>query len=277
MAQVLKIESFQSEKAGSVSFGLASPSPSLSPSSSASLPPTPEPTPQPISEQDPLPGKTTTTTALSTPPLSSTTSIAIIGGGIIGLITALGLIHRGLNVIVYERASKLTETSAGFSFNAVAREAMEFISPNVREALRSVAAPNEYPFIRYFDGYTPQKEGGGEEEPLWQIPADRPDYHGCLRAAFLEALGREVPEGVLRFGMGLEGYEEVDTDNGEKVRLRFAGGEVVDVDAGMSFLSLNQPVKDRLHATGGRNANGQYSHRLRRNQVADSSDHDRGG
>ncbi|KAL3446458.1 hypothetical protein BJX65DRAFT_318559 [Aspergillus insuetus] len=158
------------------------------------------------------------------------TGAAIIGGGIIGLITALGLIHRGLHVKVYERASKLTETSAGFSFNAVAREAMEFISPKVREALRSVAAPNEYPFIRYFDGYTPDDEGKGSD-PLWQIPADRPNYHGCLRAAFLEALGKEIPEGVLRFGMGLEGYEEVETEEGEKVRLTFANGEVVDVDA----------------------------------------------
>jgi salicylate hydroxylase len=181
-------------------------------------------------------------------------------------------------VTVYERASKLTETSAGFSFNAVAREAMEFISPRVREALRSVAAPNEYPFIRYFDGYTSQKEGGGgEEEPLWQIPADRPDYHGCLRAAFLEALGKEIPEGVLRFGMGLEGYEEVDSEEGEKVRLRFAGGEVVDVDAGMSFLFPSQLITNRLHATSGRISNGLYSHRLRRNQVANSPDHDRGG
>ncbi|KAL3466533.1 hypothetical protein BJX64DRAFT_302201 [Aspergillus heterothallicus] len=178
------------------------------------------PPPLPTEEQDaPL------------PPLKSTTSIAIIGGGIIGLITALGLLHRGLHVTVYERASKLTETSAGFSFGSGAREAMAHISPRVREALRRVAAPNPYPFIRYFDGFSE-----GVSDPLWQIPAERPDYHGCLRAAFLEALGEEVREeerragrGVLRFGMGLEGYEV--EEEGGKVRLRFGDGSVVEVDA----------------------------------------------
>ncbi|KAL2808464.1 hypothetical protein BJX63DRAFT_424565 [Aspergillus granulosus] len=173
-------------------------------------------------QNPPSPPLSTSTPNGTNPALRETTSIAVIGGGIIGLITALGLLHRGFNVTVYERAAKLTETSAGFSFNAVAREAMEYISPRVREALRKVAAPNEYPFIRYFDGYTE-----GVSDPLWQIPAERPDYHGCLRAAFLEALGAEVPEGALKFGMGLEGYEEV----GEKVELRFGDGSVVKVDA----------------------------------------------
>ncbi|KIA75720.1 hypothetical protein HK57_00447 [Aspergillus ustus] len=183
-----------------------------------------------------LPTNTTTTTTtndISTPTLRETTHIAIIGGGIIGLITALGLLHRGIRVTVYERASKLTETSAGFSFSSGARQAMSHTSPRVREAFRKVAAPNPYPFIRYFDGFTP-----GVEEPLWQIPAERPDYHGCLRAAFLEALGAEVVsaggEGVLRFGMNLEGFEEIpDQAEGEegKVRLTFGDGSVVDVDA----------------------------------------------
>ncbi|KAL2850295.1 hypothetical protein BJY01DRAFT_209990 [Aspergillus pseudoustus] len=165
-----------------------------------------------------------------TPTLRETTHIAIIGGGIIGLITALGLLHRGIRVTVYERASKLTETSAGFSFSSGARQAMSHTSPRVREALRNVAAPNPYPFIRYFDGFTP-----GVEDPLWQIPAERPDYHGCLRAAFLEALGSEVrsagDEGVIRFGMSLEGYEELSEEEGGKVRLTFGDGTVVEVDA----------------------------------------------
>ncbi|KAL4938026.1 hypothetical protein BDV06DRAFT_215439 [Aspergillus oleicola] len=153
-------------------------------------------------------------------------TIAIIGGGIIGLITALGLIHRGIRVTVYERAPKFTETSAGFSFSSGAREAMSLISPSVLNALLRVAAPNEYPFIRYFDGFTKGSDGS---KPSWQIPADRPDYYGCLRASFLESLGSSVPEGAVRFGKSLEGYDD-DEERG-KVILRFTDGSIEEVDA----------------------------------------------
>ncbi|KAL2827962.1 hypothetical protein BDW59DRAFT_53324 [Aspergillus cavernicola] len=158
------------------------------------------------------------------PPLRETCDIAIIGGGIIGIIVALGLLHRNINVTVYERAQKFTETSAGFSFSAGAREAMRSVSPKVLEAFARVAAPNEYPFIRYFDGFSP-----GVDDPRWQIPADRPDYNGCLRAAFLEALGNQVPEGVVQFGKSLETYE--DSQGEGKVVLRFTDGTVAEVDA----------------------------------------------
>ncbi|KAL4952284.1 hypothetical protein BDW69DRAFT_185547 [Aspergillus filifer] len=165
-----------------------------------------------------------------THPNTESTKIAIIGGGIIGLITALGLIHRGIRVTVYERSSRFTETSAGFSFSSGAREAMSLVSPAVLQALLRVAAPNEYPFIRYFDGFTKGVESHRDsEKPSWQIPADRPDYYGCLRAAFLESLGREVPEHVVKFGKSLEGY--VDDEEKSKVILGFTDGSVEEVDA----------------------------------------------
>ncbi|KAL4784155.1 hypothetical protein BJX76DRAFT_348063 [Aspergillus varians] len=156
--------------------------------------------------------------------MRDTCDIAIIGGGIIGIIVALGLVHRGIKVKVYERASKFTETSAGFSFSAGAREAMRAVAPTVAAALERVAAPNQHPYIRYFDGFTPSVDA-----PQWRIPAERPDYHGCLRAAFLESLGNALPEGVVAFGKSLETYE--DEKDGEKVVLRFTDGTVAEVDA----------------------------------------------
>lgn len=172
----------------------------------------------------------TSQSSLEGAPDSGPIEIAIIGGGIIGIITALGLIHRGINVTVYERAPKYTETSAGFSFSGGARKAMEIVSPRVLEALLRVAAPNKHPFIRYFDGFTP-----GADEAQWQIPAERPDYYGCLRAAFLESLGEEVPEGIVKFGKVLESYE--DNEEG-RVLLRFRDGSTAEVDAGRSSSSL---------------------------------------
>ncbi|RDW86987.1 FAD-dependent oxidoreductase [Aspergillus mulundensis] len=165
--------------------------------------------------------KTTSTPSSDPDPDPTPATIAIIGGGIIGLITALGLLDRGITATVYERAPKPTETSAGFTFSASARKAMSAVSPRVLSAFLRVAAPNEHPFIRYFDGYTP-----GEHE-AWAIPAERPDYYGCLRAAFLESLGKEMPEGAVRFGKSLAGYQEIDG----KVTLVFGDGGVEVVDA----------------------------------------------
>ncbi|KAL4907839.1 hypothetical protein BDW74DRAFT_189246 [Aspergillus multicolor] len=181
---------------------------------------------------------TTTTTTPSESPDPDPVTIAIIGGGIIGMITALGLIYRGIHVIVYERSSKYTETSAGFTFSAGARNAMETTSPRVLEAFLRVAAPNNHPFIRYFDGYTP-----GNDEAQWAIPSERPDYYGCLRSAFLESLGQEMPEGAVRFSKSLEGYEEMDDG---KVRLCFGDGSVDFVDAVIGCDGIKSRVRQLL-------------------------------
>lgn len=47
--------------------------------------------------------------------------IGIVGGGIVGLILALGLIRRGIKVRVYEQAAGFREVGAGIAFSACAR------------------------------------------------------------------------------------------------------------------------------------------------------------
>lgn len=130
-----------------------------------------------------------------------------------------------MKVRIYERATKFIETSAGFAFSSGAREAMSIVNPQVCQAFLRVAAPSKDRFNRYFDGFTP-----GVDEPSWQIPADKPGYYGCLRAAFLEELGRELSEGVILFGKTFESYEDKE---GEMVTLKFTDGSTVEVDAGM--------------------------------------------
>ncbi|KAK9311017.1 hypothetical protein V1524DRAFT_443794 [Lipomyces starkeyi] len=45
--------------------------------------------------------------------------VAIVGGGIIGPMTALGLLRRGLRVTVYERAATWPEIGAAFAFTGI--------------------------------------------------------------------------------------------------------------------------------------------------------------
>jgi salicylate hydroxylase len=134
----------------------------------------------------------------------------------------------GFKVTVYERSAKFTEAGAGLTLNAAAQRAMTRVSPKVLQALQQVSpgAPDQRPFMRYYDGFTPLVES-----PLWQLPAGRLGYQGCSRSAFLDALGHGLPDGVIQFGKQLETYE--DGKDGGKVTLHFTDGTVAMVDAGI--------------------------------------------
>lgn len=59
----------------------------------------------------------------STP--SQSLDAAIVGGSIIGVITALDLIRRGMHVTVYECATDFHEIGACIGFTGIARECMQ--------------------------------------------------------------------------------------------------------------------------------------------------------
>src|SRR5271168_3664737 len=93
--------------------------------------------------------------------------IAIVGSGIVGVMMALGLLHRGMRVTVYERANDFHEIGAGFAFTGVARECMQRLDPRVLEALRRVGEENRHPQNRYWDGFNPaSKEAAQAQDAL---------------------------------------------------------------------------------------------------------------
>ena len=163
--------------------------------------------------------------------------IAIVGGGIAGVITALGMIRAGYRVTVYEKTHELSQVGAGIAFTGVARECMGRLHPQLVEALMSVGAANQQPTNRYWDGFSPttKEEAQSEDHLLVELAAYKLSYVTCLRNAFLRKLVTVLPEGVMRFGKQLEACE--DALNSDKVRLYFSDGTVAEADAG-SCLSL---------------------------------------
>jgi len=160
--------------------------------------------------------------------------IAIVGGGIIGVMMALGLLHRGIRVTVYERANDFHEIGAGFAFTGVARNCMQRLNPGVLEALRRVGEENRHPYNRYWDGFNPSSKEAAQSEDalLFQMSARELAYWGCLRSLFLKEMAAELPDGVVKFGKQVESY--FDDESNEKIVLRFADGSVVEADAGLS-------------------------------------------
>jgi len=190
--------------------------------------------------------------------------IAIVGSGIVGVMMALGLLHRGMRVTVYERANDFHEIGAGFAFTGVARECMQRLDPRVLEALRRVGEENRHPQNRYWDGFNPASKEAAQAQDalLFQMSARDLAYWGCLRSHLLREMVGELPEGVTKFGKQLESY--VDDESSNKVVLRFADGSVAEADAGLSALaSVCHDVPD---------FNAIDSHRLRRNPLAHPAD-----
>lgn len=57
--------------------------------------------------------------------------VAIVGGGITGVILALGLQHRGVSYTLYERAAAFNEIGAGIGFSPNAERALRLVDPRV--------------------------------------------------------------------------------------------------------------------------------------------------
>lgn len=79
---------------------------------------------------------------------SPSLEISVVGAGIIGVMTALGLLHAGHKVIVYERVDVYADVGAAMAFTGVARECMQQLNPSVTEALHRVGETNRHPMNR---------------------------------------------------------------------------------------------------------------------------------
>jgi salicylate hydroxylase len=165
---------------------------------------------------------------------SSPFHVAVVGAGIIGVMTALGLLHAGHKVTVYERANDYFEIGAAMAFTGVARDCMQKLNPAILEALQRVGEANRHPMNRYWDGFNPisKQMAQSEESLLFQQSARELDYTGCLRSVYLREMAKSLPEGVVKFGKSLESYSE----EAEGIKIRFADGSIAQADIGSSLL-----------------------------------------
>lgn len=180
---------------------------------------------------------------------STTLNIAVVGAGIIGVMTALGLLHAGHKVTVYEKADDYFEVGAAMAFTGVARECMQRLCPSVLEALQRVGELNRHALNRYWDGFTPASKDMAQSEKslMFTQSAKQLDYMGCLRSVFLREMAKALPDGVVKFGKALESY----ADEAEGVVLRFADGSRATADVCMCTLFESGPEPTAVHVCFG--------------------------
>jgi salicylate hydroxylase len=158
--------------------------------------------------------------------------VAIVGGGIIGVMMALGLHRRGIKAVIYERAPTWHEVSAGFAFTGGGRDCMERLHPGILEVLGRISQKTDASTSNsYWDAYHPRTQEDAVDESkslLFRTPNNKFDFWGCVRSQFLLGMAALLPEGSVRFGKQLASY---DDDESGKVILHFEDGSTAEADA----------------------------------------------
>lgn len=176
--------------------------------------------------------------------LSSTVSVAIIGGGITGITLVVALLKRGIDVKIFEQAPRFTEIGAGIAFSPNAKQAMKLCDPQVYEAYLKVATPSASPekantWFDFYDGYNDKGEFGDHTEKLlFSITRDLAD--GCHRAHFLEELLKVIPPKVAHFNKCLDSiaYTNEGYNHQRSLTLNFKDGTSSTADVGKKSSTL---------------------------------------
>ena len=174
-----------------------------------------------------------TNTTLNGNHLAPSLEVAIVGGGIIGVMTAIGLHRRGINATIYERAPTWHEVSAGFAFTGAARVWMEQIDPALVELLGSISQKTDASTSNaYWNGFHPRTREDAEDESkslLFRTPTNNLSFWGCVRSQFLQGMAAMLPTGTAQFGKQLVSYDDDDDESG-KVILHFDDGTTAQAD-----------------------------------------------
>lgn len=194
--------------------------------------------------------------------------VAIIGGGIVGLVLANGLVRQNVKVKVYEQAQSFREIGAGIAFTANATRCMELIDPAILGAFRSSGSvatsnnsddPNDY--LRWIDGYNQHNdEDPNYQKMLFKIDAGYRGFEGCRRDQFLEALAKIIPPGVVEFKKRLDGIDE--TSREEKLLMTFVDGSSAEADAVIGCDGIKSKVREILLGKGNRASYPHYTHKV---------------
>ena len=188
--------------------------------------------------------------------------VAIVGGGIMGVMTGLGLLRRGMNVAIYERANDWHEIGAGFAFTGIARECMQRIDPGILEVLTRISEKTSSSAnTRYWDAFHPQTKQEAAQEGtalLFQMPEKDLAFWGCLRSHLLFGTTAQLPEGVVSFGKRLVGLD--DNEESDRVVLRFADGSTADAHVVIGCDGIHSTTRELLLGVDNPAARPSYTH-----------------
>jgi salicylate hydroxylase len=164
-------------------------------------------------------------------------SVGVVGGGVGGLSAALSLLAADFDVYVYEQAATLGEVGAGIQISPNASRVLHDLG--LGDALaRTGVKPLALHQRRWDDGRTLLRTPWAEAlEAACGFP-----YYQMHRADLLAALAGAVPAERIHLGHRLVGL----TDDGDRVRARFANGAIADHDVLVGADGIHSEVRTEL-------------------------------
>lgn len=191
-------------------------------------------------------------------------NVAVVGGGIGGLCTAIGLLkYPHLNVQIYEAAHKFSEVSArsgpalspkrssrsikigaGVAFGPNAQRALRLIGPDTEHAFQNVATGNLWKkhanvWIEFYYGQ------GARAGEFISAPKNSTGQRSLHRAKFLDELVKLLPDGISHFGKRLLEIEEPQGNN-EPLTLKFKEGPPALADCVLGCDGRSDEIACRL-------------------------------
>ena len=166
--------------------------------------------------------------------------VIVIGGGIGGLTTALALLKRGIDVEVYEQASRLGEVGAGIQISPNGTRVL--LALGLEEELRAIAvAPLRKEIRHWRTGKTWNwYDLGAASSQKYGSPhvlLHRGDLHRLLVNALLRLKPGAIHLSRRCIGLG---------QHGAQVDLRFAGGETASAPFVIGADGIHSKVREQL-------------------------------
>src|SRR6476659_521992 len=159
-------------------------------------------------------------------------SIAIVGAGMGGLAAAATLRQAGLDVQVYEQASRFARIGAGIQ-----------MMPNSMKVLRGIGIEERLRQTS-FAPYSHLNRVGDTGEVMRELPMPESLYDApylCMhRAELHDALASVVPPEIIHLNKKLVGLDQV----GGRVMLRFEDGSTASADAVVGADGVHSVVRD---------------------------------
>lgn len=159
--------------------------------------------------------------------------IAIIGGGIAGLMLAIALHRRHIRCTIYEQAAEFGEIGAGVSISRNAVAAMELIDRSVLGAFNIVATRNKWDSKKsvWFEFMDAMSQAPAHElQPLFSMVDPGVGQNAVHRARFLDELVKLLPKDMAQFHKKLNHILDDRIGSG-KMLMKFKDGSVAEADA----------------------------------------------
>ena len=190
--------------------------------------------------------------------------IALVGGGIGGLATLLGLLnHTSRNVIIphlYEAASQFSEIGAGVAFGPNAVKAMGLVDPDLKAAYQSISSKGTmkevngvmkvpwHNFVMGMDGKSKQNSLKTLDEMPGATPFNDNQTKSVHRASFLEEMLKLLKEkgmgDYVSFNKRCKDIE--DLGEGKGLKIVFADGSTAEADAVIGSDGVKSRVRQIL-------------------------------